>query len=98
MGEVFGNIDRRVTDAMNDALDLPFTSEEVLNALKQMHPLKSQRPDGMLPIFYQKYWSFVGPDVCSSVLDFLNHGSFNPLVNFTHIVMIPKCPNLNDMS
>ncbi|KAL0434482.1 UNVERIFIED_CONTAM: LINE-1 retrotransposable element O protein [Sesamum latifolium] len=67
MEEVLGNMDRRVTDAMNDALDLPFMSEEVLNALKQMHPLKSPGPDGMSPIFYQKYWSLVGPDVCSLI-------------------------------
>ncbi|KAL0406666.1 UNVERIFIED_CONTAM: hypothetical protein Slati_3980500 [Sesamum latifolium] len=33
-----------------------------------------------------------GPD------DFLNNGSFNPLVNITHIVLIPKCLNPHEMS
>ncbi|KAL0395359.1 UNVERIFIED_CONTAM: hypothetical protein Slati_4502100 [Sesamum latifolium] len=45
MEEVLRNMDRRVTDVMNDAIDLPFMLEEVLNALKQMHPLKSPGPD-----------------------------------------------------
>ncbi|KAL0313070.1 UNVERIFIED_CONTAM: Retrovirus-related Pol polyprotein from type-1 retrotransposable element R2 [Sesamum radiatum] len=51
----------------------------------------------MSPIFYQKYWSIVGPDE-AFVLNFLNNASVDPLVNFTHIVLIPKCPSPMDMS
>ncbi|KAL0283653.1 UNVERIFIED_CONTAM: LINE-1 retrotransposable element O protein [Sesamum radiatum] len=84
--------------AMNESLTQHFTSEEVFHALKQMHPLKSPGPDGMSPSFFQKYWSIVGTDVCATVLDFLNNGSLDPLINFTHIVLIPKCPSPSDMS
>ncbi|KAL0434064.1 UNVERIFIED_CONTAM: putative mitochondrial protein [Sesamum latifolium] len=42
MEEVLESVDRRVTDAMNEVLMLPFSSKEVIYALKQMHPLKSQ--------------------------------------------------------
>ncbi|KAL0367498.1 UNVERIFIED_CONTAM: hypothetical protein Sradi_3639900 [Sesamum radiatum] len=98
MEMVLGRLGCRVTAAMNEELLKPFTSEEVLHALKQMHPLKSPDPDCMSPIFYHKYWSIVGLDVCSFILDFLNGGPLNPLVNFTHIVLIPKCPNPSDMS
>ncbi|KAL0355426.1 UNVERIFIED_CONTAM: LINE-1 retrotransposable element O protein [Sesamum radiatum] len=96
--EVLRCVEHRVTHAMNESLTQHFTSEEVLHALKQMHPLKSPGPDGMSPVFFQKYWSIVGTDVCATVLDFLNNGSLDPLVNFTHIVLIPKCPSPSDMS
>ncbi|KAL0431917.1 UNVERIFIED_CONTAM: hypothetical protein Sradi_0817700 [Sesamum radiatum] len=62
MEEVVSCIKPRVTTAMNEALAQPFTSEEVTIALNQMHPLKSPGPDGMSPIFYQQYWSIVGPE------------------------------------
>ncbi|KAL0435056.1 UNVERIFIED_CONTAM: hypothetical protein Sradi_0213500 [Sesamum radiatum] len=45
MEEVLGCVEMRVTDAMNEALTIPFSSEEVVYALKQMHPLKSPGPD-----------------------------------------------------
>ncbi|KAL0433678.1 UNVERIFIED_CONTAM: hypothetical protein Slati_2702100 [Sesamum latifolium] len=91
-------LEPRVTTAMNETLSQPFTSDEITRALKQMHPLKSPGPDDMSPIFYQKYWSIVGPEVCNSVLDFLNHGFFNHLFNYTHIVLIPKCLTPSDIS
>ncbi|KAL0360943.1 UNVERIFIED_CONTAM: putative mitochondrial protein, partial [Sesamum radiatum] len=48
---------------MNETLSQPFTSNEITCALKHMHPLKSPTPDGMSPIFYQKYWSIVSPEI-----------------------------------
>ncbi|KAL0444691.1 UNVERIFIED_CONTAM: LINE-1 retrotransposable element O protein [Sesamum latifolium] len=62
MEEAVGCLEQRVTPAMNEALNQPFTLEEITCALKQMHPLKSPGPDGISPIFYQKYWSIVGPE------------------------------------
>ncbi|KAL0443870.1 UNVERIFIED_CONTAM: hypothetical protein Slati_2109700 [Sesamum latifolium] len=43
--EVLESVERRVTPAMNEALLQQFTSEEILHALKQMHPMKSPGPD-----------------------------------------------------
>ncbi|KAL0455402.1 UNVERIFIED_CONTAM: hypothetical protein Slati_0879400 [Sesamum latifolium] len=98
MEVAIGCIKQRVTTAMNEALSQPFTSEEITLALKQMHPLKSPGPDDMSSILYQKYWSIVGSEVCNLILNFLNNGSLNPLINFTDIVLIPKCPNPLDMN
>ncbi|KAL0405661.1 UNVERIFIED_CONTAM: putative mitochondrial protein [Sesamum latifolium] len=39
-------VEPRVSIAMNDSLLQPYTSDEVSNALKQMHPYKSPGPDG----------------------------------------------------
>jgi hypothetical protein len=79
-----------VTDAMNVDLLKPFVAEEVVMALGQMHPLKSPGPDGFSACFYQRSWDTVKKEVCKSVLDFLNHGIFDPSINCTHIALVPK--------
>lgn len=53
-------IERRVTDEMNNSLLKEFRPDEVRQALHQMHPTKSLGPDGMPPLFFQKYCSIVG--------------------------------------
>ncbi|KAL0408447.1 UNVERIFIED_CONTAM: hypothetical protein Sradi_1779100 [Sesamum radiatum] len=98
MEVALAGLEGRVTYAMNESLLLPFTSDEITQALQQMDPLKSPGPDGMPPIFYQKFWSIVGPDVCASMLNCLNNDSIDPLTNFTHIVLIPKCLDPSDMT
>ena len=65
-------MDERVTPEMNDELQKEFKAVEVWHALQQMHPTKAPGPDGMSPVFYQKYWSIVGPSVTNCVLQALN--------------------------
>ncbi|KAL0009260.1 hypothetical protein SO802_010762 [Lithocarpus litseifolius] len=78
---------------MNASLTKEFHPDEVWTALQQMHPLKSPGPDGMPPIFYQKFWNIVGPNVIECVLNILNSGSMPPDFNATHICLIPKRNN-----
>ncbi|KAL0355533.1 UNVERIFIED_CONTAM: putative mitochondrial protein [Sesamum radiatum] len=98
MEKVLSSMEKRITEAVNNELTRPFTPDEITSALLQMHPFKSPGPDGMSPFFFQKYWNIVGVDICNCVLDFLNNGSFNPLLNFTQIVLIPKCSNPDNMT
>jgi hypothetical protein len=88
------SLDSRVTPEMNGALLKTFTTLEVDAALGQMHPLKSPGPDGFSACFYQKTWSTIRSEVCTAVLAFLNLGMFDPSLNTTHIVLVPKkkCP------
>ena len=51
---VLNAMDHIVTLAMNTTLLQRYSSEEVKQALFQMHPLKSPRLDGMPPFFFQK--------------------------------------------
>lgn len=76
---------------MNESLRRPYEAYEVTKALFQMYPLKSPGPDGMSLIFYQKFWHIVGDSVTKIVLPFLKKGQFLKSINYTHIVLIPKC-------
>ena len=82
-----------VTPEMNDNLIGSFSREEVELALRQMAPLKAPGPDGMPPIFFQKFWDIIGDDVVEAVLSCLNTGTIMPGLNHTFISLIPKVKN-----
>ena len=83
-------ISRRVSSEMNDFLEMPFTPEEVVEALTQMCPTKALGPDGLPAVFYQKHWQRVKQGVLSTCLHILNkQGDVAPL-NHTYIALIPK--------
>lgn len=83
-------LEPKVTPKMNAIPLSEFHVDEVRNALQLMHPFKSPRPDGMPPIFYQKFWNIVGSNVTKCVLNTLNSGIMPPDINATHICLIKK--------
>lgn len=96
--EILAEVALVVTPAMNQHFALPFSSSEVTTTLSNMAPLKSPGPDGLPPIFFQKYWSIIGSDVTSCVLNFLNNNTLPRMLNFTFIMLIPKIDNPNKIS
>jgi hypothetical protein len=86
-----------VTLEMNNLLTCEFTPEEVTTALKQMGPLKALGPDGLPPLFYQKYWHLLGEDITKAVLNYLNSGKILKAINHTYITLIPKVKNPEDV-
>lgn len=70
-----------------------FTEEDIVEAINQMHPLKSPGPNGLPALFFQKYWHIVGEDVNHLVLEILNNGKAPDEINKTSIVLIPKAKN-----
>lgn len=75
---------------MNQWLTRDFTESEVRVALKQMYSLKAPGPNGMPPLFFQKFWNVSSKVVTATALDFLNYDVPPPDFNKTHIVLIPK--------
>ena len=73
---------------MNDELLAEFKVDEVAQAINQMYLTKSPGPDGMSPIFDQKYWDLVGSDVIKCVLNVLNVGVQPSGLNETYICLI----------
>lgn len=76
-----------------DQLTKAYSAEEVVLALKQMYSTKAPGPDGMVPLFYQKYWKIVGVKVSEAVLHALCTGTFPKKLNSTHIVPFLKKKN-----
>ena len=72
--ELIGAIHRKVSDQTNFLLTRDFRVDEVERALKQMFPTTTPSPDGMPPLFYQKFWLAVRAIVFKTILDFLNLG------------------------
>ena len=89
-GEVVQFIKPKVTEEMNRDLIGEFSRDEVEMAVKQMAPLKAPGPDGMPPIFFQKFWNIIGDDVVKAIHSCLNSGNILPGLNHTFISLIPK--------
>ena len=61
--EVVAHVPQVVSQSIKDILIREVTGVEVEEALKKMASLKALGPDGLPPLFYQRYWLVVGPDV-----------------------------------
>ena len=64
----FSCIDSFLDELAIEELSRLYTEEEVLAALHHMHPFKAPGPDGMLALFYSKFWHIVGSDVPNMTL------------------------------
>ncbi|KAK2652170.1 hypothetical protein Ddye_012026 [Dipteronia dyeriana] len=79
-------------------IDREYTASEIHKAIFDMAPTKAPGIDGLLAIFYQKYWDTVGDSVTKACLSCLNDGeSFEP-VNKTLITLILKSQQVEYMS
>ena len=79
-------------------LSAEFVKEEVDEALKQMDPLKALGPDGLPPLFFQKFWPTIREEVSHAVLTCLNSGSIPSTINRTFITLIRKVKNPSRVS
>lgn len=59
MQPVLDVVSQKVDDYMNQILCAHFTAADIKRALFDMHPNKAPGPDGMSPMFYQKFWSVI---------------------------------------
>lgn len=66
-------INPSVSSVNREKLDRIFTREEIVQAIKSMHPRKTPRPDGILAIFCKKYWEVLEGDLIDICLDALNN-------------------------
>ena len=82
-----------ITNDMNNCLISLFSRVEIECTLNQMAHLKALGPDGMPPIFFQKFWSDISNDVVRVVLFCLNSSSLISSLNHTFISLIPKVKN-----
>ena len=88
--EVLRVVPSIITEEQNTMLAVEFVKAEINEALQQMEPLKALGPDGLPPLFYQKFWNTIGDDVLAAILNCLNIGFIPPSINRTFITLIPK--------
>lgn len=82
-----------VGEEINNDLTTEVTLEEVKTAVFQLGSTKAPGPDGLNGQFYQHFWEEVQQDVFKEVQNFFISGILNPVLNKTHISLIPKVPN-----
>lgn len=81
---------RAINHDLQSRLGWPYTEEEVVGALQEMHPTKAPGPDGLPAGFYQKLWPQVKKEVLDFCLNVLNNGATVQDVNQTCITLIQK--------
>ncbi|KAA3453178.1 reverse transcriptase [Gossypium australe] len=87
---ILTGVDRCISEEDNGHLVMPFTKEEILEALSGIGATKALGEDGLLAIFFQKLWHIFGNEVSSFCLQQLNRDMKVSRLNTTHIVLIPK--------
>ncbi|CAI9772095.1 unnamed protein product [Fraxinus pennsylvanica] len=90
---ILNKMENKLTPDMNNNLIQPFTTVEVAQALKEMHPTKALGPDCMPPLFFQRFWPNIGSSITNVVLHALNTREFPSDLNHTFITLIPKTEN-----
>lgn len=64
---IIRDVEHIVSDEINSQLLEEYTDVEIEVVVKQMHPMKAPDPDGMAPVFYQKYWKTISKNICGAV-------------------------------
>lgn len=95
---VLEEISTFITLDLNDMLMAEFVRDEVDETLKQMDPLKAPGPNGLPPLFFQKFQTTIGEDVSQVVINYLNTSSIPSIINHTFITLIPKVKNPSRVS
>ncbi|KAF3668653.1 hypothetical protein FXO38_07989 [Capsicum annuum] len=78
-------------------LDTPLRDSEIHLAVKGFKPLKAPGPNGLHPLFYQKFWNEVGPKVISFYRNIFSTSEIPNTHNTTLLCLIPKCRNASNL-
>uniref|UniRef100_A0A803PPS5 CCHC-type domain-containing protein n=1 Tax=Cannabis sativa TaxID=3483 RepID=A0A803PPS5_CANSA len=91
-------IPNKISNSTNDLLLEPFTSADIYEAMRSIHPLKAPGNDGMSGLFYREYWPTIGEEVSKVCLGILNEGQQVDDITDTLICLIPKSDKSNQIS
>ncbi|RVW88360.1 LINE-1 reverse transcriptase-like [Vitis vinifera] len=80
-----------------EALEVPFTEEEIFAALKDMNGDKAPGPDGFTVAFWQACWDFAKEEIVELFKEFYDQKSFAKSLNATFLVIIPKKGGAEDL-
>ncbi|KAJ9691474.1 hypothetical protein PVL29_013603 [Vitis rotundifolia] len=80
-----------------EALEAPFSEEEIFSALMDMNGDKAPGPDGFTVAFWQACWDFVKEEIVELFKEFYEQKSFAKSLNSTFLVIIPKKGGAEDL-
>ncbi|RVX09210.1 LINE-1 reverse transcriptase-like [Vitis vinifera] len=80
-----------------EALEVPFSAEEIFSALRDMNDDKAPGSDGFTVAFWQACWDFVKEEVVELFKEFYDQKSFAKSLNSTFLVIIPKKGGAEDL-
>uniref|UniRef100_A0A803QSM5 Reverse transcriptase domain-containing protein n=1 Tax=Cannabis sativa TaxID=3483 RepID=A0A803QSM5_CANSA len=83
----------RLSRRQNESLLTEFTAADILQAMKQINPLKAPGVYGMPRLFYEHHWTVIGSDITRICLDILNNHADCRAINKTLLCLIPKIKN-----
>ncbi|KAG7590171.1 hypothetical protein ISN44_As07g023610 [Arabidopsis suecica] len=96
-GSWFDGLSPRVSDSLNSDLIAEVSVQEIKEAFFSIKPASAPGPDGMSAMFFQHYWSIVGPQVTTEVQKFFVEGFMPSEWNYTHLCLIPKTNHPTEM-
>ena len=91
-----GLVFSKISEVDAQALELPFSDNEMLSALHDMDGDKAPGPDGFIVAFWQSYWDIVKLEVMRLFRGFHDLGKFVRSLNTTFLVLIPKIKGAKD--
>lgn len=74
----------------NTGLNKIPTNNEVHHSVFSINPNKALDLDGFNAKFYQTFWNMLQLDIQRMMSDFFGHGTLDPRLNETILVLIPK--------
>lgn len=77
------------------ALEIPFTLEEIKGVVLQSNPSKAPGSDGLPFLFYQQYWESIKEDIYKLVMAFYNKELDLRKINHACICLISKVKEAN---
>ncbi|KAJ9689707.1 hypothetical protein PVL29_012417 [Vitis rotundifolia] len=80
-----------------EALEAPFSEEEIFSALMDMNGDKAPGPDGFTVAFWQACWDFVKKEIVELFKELYEQKSFAKSLNSTFLIIIPKKGGAEDL-
>ncbi|KAE8797566.1 hypothetical protein D1007_27219 [Hordeum vulgare] len=87
----------QVSDAENAELTLPFSSEEVRQAIASTKACSAPGPDGLPVIFFQRFWETMRPVIMHMFQEFYIGTLDMGRINFGVVALIPKVVGASDI-
>ncbi|KAM0914257.1 hypothetical protein ACQ4PT_011637 [Festuca glaucescens] len=80
-------------------LDVPFSEDEIKDAVFSLPSIKAPGPDGFIGAFFKSCWDIIHDDIAAAILHMANlRGGCANLINSANIILIPKKPDAATVS